>query len=160
MQIENLSNLLTIAFGVVTTIATLVGLIAIFLSFSMQQNIQKLREVFWELSKYSRYINTHYNIEAEIHFFEQYTIYNQIYNNGGKLTRRILTTAMYSLIALSLVFAIVLLIIRPPVSTLLEFIIAIVFIICASSTIFLFIRLISFIGNTKKSAIYQLHKRF
>ncbi|AOZ94879.1 hypothetical protein [Paenibacillus crassostreae] len=150
MQIENLSNLLAIAFGVISTIATLVGLIAIFLSFNMQQNVQKLRDIFWELSKYSRYINTHYNIEAEIHFFEQYTMYDQIYNNGSKLTKRTLTTATYSLVIMSLVFMIILLIIKPPASTLLEFIIATLFIVCVSSTLFLFIRLILFVGNIKK----------
>ncbi len=47
--LTNYSFILTIVFGVTGGILTLVGLIAIFISISTQHNVQKAREILWEL---------------------------------------------------------------------------------------------------------------
>ncbi|WP_143756780.1 hypothetical protein [Paenibacillus peoriae] len=145
-----MSNLLSIAFGVISTIATLIGLIAIFLSLNMQHNIQKLRDIFWGMSRYSRYINKHLDIDSETHFNEQFILYEQIYNNGSKLTKRTLSTALLSLVIMALIFILVLYIIMPPSSNFLEFIIAIFLIISAITALFLFFRLLWISNSTKK----------
>lgn len=47
----NYSNVLTVLFGVTSGIVTVIGLIAIYISINTQQNIQKCKEVVWELEE-------------------------------------------------------------------------------------------------------------
>ena len=98
---EHSGALITILFGFTSGVIALVGLIAIFVSLNSQQNLQKCRELYWNMSSMS--IRDDFT-----DFYETFSLYKSIFEEGPKekFTKQIITTARLSILAVICVWGI------------------------------------------------------
>lgn len=152
MDFKNFSNILTLSFGVISTIVTLVGLSAIFISINMQQNIQKLRDIYWLIFNFSRTPVEFNNLENERELYKLFFQYKHIYNNKSQSTKTILYLVLFSLNIVIAIFISILCFIKPPVSSNSEYAIAIILVIIISIILIFFMYAFWMLNNTEKSS--------
>ncbi|WP_026883212.1 hypothetical protein [Clostridium akagii] len=152
MEFKNFSNILTLSFGVISTIVTLVGLSAIFISINMQQNIQKLRDIYWLIFNFSRTPNEFNNLGNERELYKLFFQYKHIYNNKSHSTKTILYLVLFSLNIVIAIFIAILYFIKPPVSNNSEYAVAVILVIIISIVLIFFMYIFWMLNNTEKSS--------
>lgn len=95
-DLENFDLLVTVVFGLVSGVLTLIGLVSIFVSLNSQHNIQKCREIYWSLLKF----------KGRNEIIDDLLLYIDIYNDNEKFTSRVIricTSTIYIVIFITLI---------------------------------------------------------
>jgi len=152
LRFEDLGNILTLTFGIVSIIVTLVGLSAIFIALNMQQNVQKLRDIYWRLFGFSTIPNGDNTPENEGDLVKFFRMYEQVYKNDNKPTKFILKIVLFTLSITILILAFVGLYVMPYFLTKVEYIISSTIVIIGITVLATFIYSFKMLNNVSKSS--------
>jgi hypothetical protein len=152
MKLLNFSNLLTIAFGITSSIATIVGLVTIFISINRQHNIQKLREILWEMEKFQRTLRRYDDIDKETEFCSLFNICRNLYNSTASANDSIIKLAIFSLFVVIIIWESILLLSYPLTFSKYEYGFVVTFITVGVAILIGFMMLLDKLNNIKKSS--------
>jgi hypothetical protein len=83
-QFKNHSNVLQVIFGVTSGILTFIGLVAIYTSVNTQHNIQKCREIVWDIEELAVELNSLEEIKkSSKSIIKKLRLYGEIINKSG-----------------------------------------------------------------------------
>ncbi|KQU27270.1 hypothetical protein ASG65_01550 [Bacillus sp. Leaf13] len=102
VDVNNLSNVISYFFGAVASVMTLIGLLSIFISINIQQNIQKCRETIWNLRKQKDKIDT----------IDDLSLYRDIFSDSQRFTKLVVNTSIFSISLVILLITVLLFSIR------------------------------------------------
>ncbi|QOR65796.1 hypothetical protein IM538_18600 [Cytobacillus suaedae] len=93
---KNSANIITITFGLISGVLTLVGLLSIFISLNTQQNVQRCREILWNLKGETSDKEIVKNLE----------LYSDIFIDNNNFTQKVINRTALTLVIVCVIIII------------------------------------------------------
>ncbi|MET3289284.1 UNVERIFIED_CONTAM: hypothetical protein ABID98_001854 [Brevibacillus sp. OAP136] len=143
-------NVSDIIFGISSGILTLVGLTSIFISINSQHNIQKAREIIWDLMNMpTKKLNKRDNDLFAKEIYHKILMYKDMTNDKGDLSKLILKISIVAIVSVCLMWLLLLIFLDQNNSAQKLFIL--ICVICIVTIMLCFTLIISKLTNIKKT---------